>query len=409
MSSNGIPPGAIDVYARLAVEVGVNLVPGQDLLVLADVDHAPLARALVRQAYEAGARFVDVQYRDPHVRRVRVELAPEEALGWSPPSRVRQVQEIGERRGALVSIAGEPNPDLFHGVDGGRLARSTQKDVRQAYLEVVTEGRVNWTIVAQPTERWAQTAFGEPDVQRLWQAIVRAVRLDEPDPAAAWREHIARLSERARSLTARRFDAVRFRGPGTELTVGLLEGGIWECAKTQTAWGHPHVPNMPTEEVFTSPDYRRVEGVVRSTKPLLLLGKMVRDIELRFEAGRAVDIRAAEGEDVLREHMASDEGASQLGEVALVDSTSRVGQTGITFYDTLFDENAASHIAYGEGLPESLPRGPELGWEERTAAGINHSSVHVDFMIGSDEVDVDGIAPDGTSAPIMRGGEWVLE
>jgi aminopeptidase len=400
---------SLDAYARLAVDVGLNLVPGQDVLVVGDVEHTELTRQIVRAAYAAGARYVDFQYRDARISRIRADLAPVGGLGWSPPHRVQQLRELGERRGGMVMISGAPDPEIFEGVDGERLAKNSPAETRRAHLENVSEGRVNWVIVAGPTAAWAKRVFGEPDVARLWDAISRAVRLDEPEPVAAWREHIATLTARAQRLTERGFDGIRLRGPGTDLFVGLLEGGIWECAAMDTAWGHRFLPNMPTEEVFTTPHAERTEGVVRSTKPLVLLGQLVRDIEMRFEGGRAVEVRAAEAEDLLLEHMATDENAKRLGEIALVDETSRVGRTGLTFFNTLFDENAASHIAYGEGMPESLPGGLEMSWEEREAAGINHSGVHTDFMVGGAEVNAFGIERDGTEVPILQRGAWVLD
>ena len=406
MSVDAIP--SLDAYARLAVDVGLNLVPGQDVLVMADVEHTQLTREIVRASYAAGARYVDFEYRDARINRIRADLAPDDGLGWSPPYRVQQIRDLGDRQGAIAQISGAHDPAIFEGVDGERLARNSPLEVRRTYLDQVSEGRVNWVIVAGPTAAWAKRVFGEPDVARLWDAISRAVRLDEPDPVAAWREHVATLTARAQRLTERGFAGVRLRGPGTDLFVGLLEGGIWECAAMDTAWGHRFLPNMPTEEVFTTPHAERTEGVVHSTKPLVLLGQLVREIEMRFEGGRAVEVRAAEGEDLLLEHMATDENATRLGEIALVDETSRVGRTGLTFFNTLFDENAASHIAYGEGMPESLPRGPDMSWEEREAAGINHSGVHTDFMVGSAEVDAFGVERDGTEVPIVQRGAWVL-
>jgi aminopeptidase len=406
MSANGLP--SLETYAQLAVQVGLNLEQGQDVLIIADLEQAELVRAIARAAYEAGARYVDVKYVDAQLTRIRTDLSPDEALGWSPPYTMQQIVDLADHRGAVVQISGPPDPAIYEGADGERLSRNSPVEFRRVYLDQVNEGRFNWVIVAGPTPAWAQRVFGEPDTARLWDAVARAVRLDEPDPAQAWRDHIGRLSERAAALTERGFDGVHLRGPGTDLRVGLPAGAIWGCAATKTAWGRDFVPNMPTEEVYTTPHAARTEGVVRSTKPLVLLGQVVRDIEMRFEGGRAVEIRAAEGEDVLRENMATDANASRLGELALVDADSRVGKTGITFYDTLFDENAASHIAYGEGLPDALPGGAEMSWDEREAAGINHSAVHIDFMIGSPEVDVDGIEEGGAAVPIMRDGDWIL-
>jgi aminopeptidase len=407
VTADGIPP--IEAYAQLAVRVGVNVQPGQNVLIIADVEHADLIRAVARQAYGAGARYVEVEYRDARLSRIRADLAPDESLGWTPPHRIQQIRALGEEGAAIVQISGAPDPAIFEGVDGERLARNSENEWRRTYLDQVNEGRFNWVIVAGPTAAWAERVFGEPDLDRLWRAVADAVRLDEPDPPAAWRAHIDRLQIRADALTERGFDAMHLRGPGTDLRVGLPAGATWDCATMETAWGLPYVPNMPTEEIFTTPHAARVEGTVRSTKPLVLHGQLVRDIEMRFEGGRAVEVRAAEGEDVLRESMSTDANASRLGELALVDNDSRVGRTGLTFFDTLFDENAASHIAYGEGLPDSIPGGRDLTWEEREARGVNHSAVHTDFMIGSPEVDVDGIGRDGAAVPVMRGGDFVLD
>jgi aminopeptidase len=406
MTAVGIP--TLEAYAELAVRVGLNLQPGQDVLIIADVEHVELTRAVMRQAFEGGARYVDVDYRDARLARIRTDLSPDASLGWSPPHHLQQIRDLAERGGAIVQISGPPDPAIFEGADGERLARNSEVEWRRAYLDEVNEGRFNWVIVAGPTRAWAERVFGEPDVDRLWRAIADAVRLDEPDPPAAWRDHIARLEQRAAALTERHFDAMHLRGPGTDLRIGLPDGATWDSASMETAWGLTYVPNMPTEEIFTTPHAARVDGVVRSTKPLVLLGQLVRDIEMRFEGGRAVEVRAAEGEDVLRESMSTDDNAARLGELALVDNDSRVGSTGITFYDTLFDENAASHIAYGEGLPDSIEGGRDLTWEERERRGVNHSAVHTDFMIGSPELDVDGIERDGTVVPVMRGGDFTL-
>lgn len=398
----------LDRYARLAVEVGVNLQPGQDMLIEGAVEHAPLVRQLARAAYAAGARYVDAVYDDAHVVRAQVELGPDDGLGWTPPWRVQRLEEAARRQGCRVVVAGDPEPDLMAGLDGGRVARAQPLDLRRASLRTVNERLLAWTIIGCATEGWARAVYGTPDVERLWRALERVVRLDEPDPIAAWRRHLARLGERARALDQRRFDAIRFRGPGTDLVLGLLPGSRWGAAESRTAWGQVHVPNLPTEEVFTTPDLRRAEGTVRSTRPLRLAGVEIRDLTLCAAGGRVTEVHAATGEDMIRQTIATDEGASRFGEVALVDGTSRVGQLGLTFGNTLLDENATCHLALGQGLAYAVEGAPAADADGLRELGVNVSRVHVDFMVGGPHVEVDGLTREGTVVPLLRADEWQL-
>ena len=393
-------------YARLAVRVGLNLQPGQTLAVNALLEHAPLARAVAAEAYDAGARYVDVFYSDQHVRRAHIQGAAEDQLDFSPPWLIRRLEDLGSAGGAICAITGNPEPELYADLDGDRVGRARMRELSEASLKL-TDGLCNWTIVAYPNEGWARTVFGEPDVERLWDAVGTAVRLDAPDPVQAWQEHIARLADRAAVLNERRFDHLRYRGPGTDLTIGLHPESEWQSALDHSN-GIAHVANMPTEEVFTTPDSRRVEGTVRSTLPLQIQGNIVRDLAVRFEDGRAVDVTASSGEAVMRTHVATDDGAARLGEVALVDRRVAVGKTGVVFYDTLFDENASSHIALGASIVQAVPWAGELTPEERQERGVNHSSIHTDFMIGSDELEVDGVSASGEAVPLLRGGVWQL-
>ena len=395
-------------YAELTVRVGANVQPEQDVVVMCLIEHAEIARAVAREAYRAGARHVVVLYSDLHLRRAAIELGPEEELGWSPPYLLDWMRRWPEERPALIGLTGNPDPYLLADLDPGLVGRADPREIRVLMGNAISSRRFNWSIVSAPNAGWATQVFGEPDVERLWDAVATATRLDEPDPVAAWHAHTERLKARADGLEAHGFDAVRFRGPGTDLTVGLLPSSRWICATFETETGIEHIPNLPTEEVFTTPDWRRTEGVVRSTLPLVAAGTRVSDLVVRFERGRIVDVKATAGADIIREQIAVDERAAYLGEIALVDGSSAVKRTGLVFCDTLFDENATCHIAYGRGIPITLGLEGEMTPEELLERGVNVSAIHTDFMIGGPEVDVDGLGADGGATPIIRDDVWQL-
>ena len=396
-------------YAELAVRVGANVQPDQDVVVTGLVEHAEIARAVAREAYRAGARHVVVLYNDLHLRRAAIELGPEAELGWSPPYLLDWIRRWDEERPALIALTGNPTPDLLADLDPALVGRSDPKEIRAAFLEHTATRRLNWTVVSAPNEGWATQVFGEPDIERLWGAVATATRLDEPDPVAAWRAHAARLQVRADGLDACGFDAIRFHGPGTELTVGLNPDARWLCATNVTETGIEHIPNMPTEEVFTTPDWRRTEGYVRSTAPLVASGTRVVDLEVRFADGKIVEVNASSGAEIIRAQLQTDGQAPYLGEIALVDCFSAVKRTGLVFCDTLFDENAACHIAFGSGFPMVLDFDEMPSPDELLARGVNESGIHTDFMIGGPEVDVDGLDADGRATPLLRGDAWQLD
>jgi len=394
--------------ARLAVHQGANVAPGQDVFVLVyDVEHAPLAREIADAAYRAGAHYVSVLYWDQHVKRSRLLHAEEASLGFTPAWWDRHIEECLERRGAYIVVWGDPNPDLLGDADGAR-AGQDHMPITGPLHSMAGSGEINWTFIPAPSAGAARRIVGSDDVDALWDVLAPILRLDADDPAAAWREHIDRLGQRIAALEERRFVRLRFHGPGTDLTLGLMDGAGWFSAGLTTTWGRRMIVNMPSEEVFTTPDNRIADGTVVATRPFQLLGGVtIEGLRLRFERGRVVEVAADRNADAVRSHLGADEGAARLGEVALVDGTSPVGQSGRVFNDILLDENATCHIALGNGYPFTVPDLP-AGADERAARGFNVSAIHQDVMIGGPEIAVDGIDADGNATAILRDDVWLL-
>ncbi len=401
-------------YADLAVHVGLNLQPNQRLFLgyNTPLEAAPLVRAITASAYQAGARYVEVLWRDEELLRLQFKYGPRESFSEFPRWRAQAGLEFAERGDARLQIGGE-DPDLFHGQDPelvATLQRTTLEALRPV-SEYVMRSAQNWCVLAVPGPAWAAKVFpGLPAAEqqaRLWDVIFDICRVNTPDPVAAWQTHIAGLLARSRYLNDQRYSALHFKGPGTDLTVGLPDGHVWNSAQAVSTTGITFTPNIPTEEVFTLPHRARVDGVVAATMPLSYAGTLIEGIRLVFKEGKVVELSASSGEAVLRPVLEADEGATRLGEVALVPHSSPIARQGRLFYRTLFDENAASHIALGSAYKLSLSGGQALSDEAFAAAGGNRSVVHLDFMIGSGEIDVDGLRADGSREPVMRAGEWV--
>ena len=394
----GVTDDRLERYAQLAVRVGANVQPGQEVFIGGMVEHAELIRALARQSYLAEASYVHVTYDDQHVHRARIELGPDEMLTHSPEWLKALAEESGGE--AQLGTIGNPEPELLADLDGDRVSRAIPLEAVEIFQRHFRGRTVNWCGVGAPNEGWATQVLGEPDVERLWELVAFCFRLDEPDPVAAWTEHLDRLDARGAALTALRPDAIRYRGPGTDLTVGLLPTARWVSARFRTVSDIEYVANMPTEEIFTTPDPRRAEGTIRSSLPLSFGGQLIRGLELTLADGRITAVEAESGADLVRGHMATIENADRLGELALVTKDSRVGQTGTLFYNTLFDENATCHIAYGFGIPTAFEGEPD--------EAMNVSNMHVDFMVGGPELEVDAVQADGTEVPLIRNEEWQL-
>ena len=393
-------------YAELAVRVGANVQPGQKLVLVGEPEHASLLRALAEAGWRAGAGDIECFYLDEYVRRLHAIHAPEDMLDRTPA--FVEAAALSAEGAASVLTFGDADPDLFADVEPSRAARASPRRWREIKIDQTSRLAHAWTVIACPTEGWARSVFGEPDVDRLWRELAAVTRLDVADPVAAWRSHIAGLRERARLLDERGLVGLRFRGPETDLRVGLLETARWLSAASHTSWGQEIVVNLPTEEIFTTPNCALTEGTVRMTLPLYWFGSAVEGGWLRLEGGRVVDVRATRGEEFLRAKLATDPGASRLGEVALVDVDSAIGKRGLVFRNLLLDENASSHIAIGAGYTDPVEGAAALDEEARLAAGINISTIHIDLMVGGPEVDVDGIGRDGSVVRILEQGHWVL-
>jgi aminopeptidase len=391
----------LERLAELAVH-GANVQPGQILMVTAEIGNEDAARAVAAAGYRRGARFVDVEYFDPYVKRARIEHADPGTLDFVPPWYGERMLEHAAEQGARVTFATLTAPNVLDGLDPKLVGKDMLPRVKEL-TSIVGERSTNWCIVPAPHPRWAAMVY--PDLaedeayERLWSELEHVLRLDENDPVAAWDERMATLRDAARRLTDNAFDALELRGPGTELSIGMLPTHRFWAADFTRADGLRHLPNLPTEEVFTTPDPLRTSGHVTSTKPLALRdGTIVRGLRVRFEKGVAVDIDADENVEALSGLLEIDEGARRLGELALVDRHGRIGPLGTVFYNTLLDENAASHIALGAGFPFLV--------DADRAGRVNESAQHIDFMVGSPEVEVDGVTAAGERVPVLRGGEW---
>ena len=402
----------LDSLAEVAVRVGLGLAPGQEVLLTAPLDAVPLVRRITEHAYKAGASLVTTFLTDEAATLARFQHAPEAAFDYAPAWLYEGMASAYRNGAARLAIAGD-NPSLLAGQDPARVARANRARsvAYRPALELITNFAVNWSIVSYATPSWARTMFpAETEhaaVSRLWDAIFAASRVDTPDPVAAWQTHNAALHVRTAHLNAKRFDALHFTGPGTDLHVGLSDGHLWLGGSEPAKNGIVCNPNIPSEEVFTTPHRTKVHGHVRSTKPLSYQGTLIQDIAVRFEDGRIVDATASSGQDVLEKVLGTDEGARRLGEVALVPHSSPISASGLLFFNTLYDENAASHIALGQAYRTCLEGGTTASEAELETRGANSSLIHIDWMIGSGQIDVDGIRPDGTAEPVMRQGEWV--
>lgn len=400
-------------YAELIVKVGVNVDQSQTVVVQIEVEQAALARLIVEEAYKQGADEVIVKWVDDFVTRQMIEHASEECLKTLPEHVVDETEDWIEKGASRIAVVSS-NPDAFAGLDAKRIAlyQETYNKGMAAIRKVSQANKISWTVVAAAGKGWAAKVFpelstSEEQIEALWDQIFKTTRIYSQDPVAAWKEHDAWLAGKAARLNQEQFDALHYTAPGTDLMVGLPKNHIWKGAGSINARGEKFMANMPTEEVFTAPDCHRVEGTVVSTKPLSYAGTVITGMKFTFKEGEVIDFSAEQGEEVLRTLLETDKGAKHLGEVALVPDSSPISQSNLIFYNTLFDENASNHFALGSAYAFNIENGTKMDEKELIEAGLNRSLVHVDFMVGSNQMNVDGLRKDGTRVPIFRNGEWV--
>ena len=398
-------------YARLIAETGVATEKGHTVVLQISVDQAPLARLITQEAYKLGAPEVIVQWTDDQIQREFLLHAATDRIENVPQSKIDQADEWLEKGASRISVV-SADPDAFAGVDSQRVA-SYQAAAGKALMNLrkaTQANKVSWTVVAAAGKQWAAKVFPdlpeEEQVDALWDQIFKTTRVYEEDPVLAWKKHDEKLAKKAEELNQEQFSALHYTAPGTDIIIGLPKNHLWEGAGSYNARGEKFMANMPTEEVFTAPDSHRVDGYISSTKPLSYAGTIISGMKFTFKDGKVVDFSAEQGEDVLAKLLDTDEGARRLGEVALVPDPSPISQSGIIFFNTLFDENASNHLALGSAYAFSVKGGTEMSDEELAEAGLNRSQTHVDFMVGSDKMDIDGIREDGSTVPIFRNGDW---
>ena len=398
-------------YAELIVKVGVNVQPGQEVVLYINVEQQHLAHLIVKEAYKAGAGKVMIKWSDTFAQREFLEHASDEFLENVPEFAKEEAQYIADHRCCRISVMSE-DPGAFGGIDQKRVAayQSANGKALMPVRQATQNNDLSWTVVAAASPAWAERVFpdlkGEAAVDRLWEEIFKTTRIDREDPIQAWKDHDAKLHEKEDWLNKEQFSALHYTSPRTDLTIGLPENHVWEGGGSKNAAGIEFMANMPTEECFTAPDNRRIDGYVTSTKPLSYAGNILENMKFTFKSGKVVEATAEKGQAVLDHLLETDNGVRSLGEVSLVPDPSPISQSGITFFNTLFDENASDHLALGAAYPFNVQGGTKMSEDQLKAKGINFSQAHVDFMVGSADMNIDGIKKDGTIVPVFRNGDW---